>query len=159
MEPNVSVTIYVSSGKYYTVGNYLNQNINSVKGLLEQDGFTVDVVEVRDGTYDVGTIIYQSIEEGTRIDPMSPRNISFTVTTSVAFVIPTNLKGRNVETVKTDLENQGAVVKLVQLPIENNIDPETGENIVPVGTVVSVMPEMGTYYSQSKDAYIELTYY
>ncbi|MBE6103905.1 MAG: Stk1 family PASTA domain-containing Ser/Thr kinase [Erysipelotrichaceae bacterium] len=159
VEPNVSVTIYVSSGKYYTVGNYLNQNINSVKGLLEQDGFTVDVVEVRDGTYDVGTIIYQSIEEGTRIDPMSPRNISFTVTTSVAFVIPTNLKGRNVETVKTDLENQGAVVKLVQLPIENNIDPETGENIVPVGTVVSVMPEMGTYYSQSKDAYIELTYY
>ena len=159
VEPNVSVTIYVSSGKYYTVGSYLNQNINSVRGLLEQDGFTVDVVEVRDGTYDVGTIIYQSIEEGTRIDPMSPRNISFTVTTSVAFVIPTNLKGRNVETVKTDLENQGAVVKLVQLPIENNIDPETGENIVPVGTVVSVMPEMGTYYSQSKDAYIELTYY
>lgn len=159
VEPNVSVTIYVSSGKYYTVGNYLNQNINSVKGLLEQDGFTVDVVEVREANYEAGTIISQSLDEGTRIDPMSPRNISFKVQASVAFIIPTDLKGRNVDTIKADLERQGAVVKLVQLPIENNIDPETGENIVPLGTVVSVMPEMGTYYTQSKDAYIELTYY
>ena len=159
VEPNTTITIYVSSGKYYIVGNYVDQNINSVKGMLEADGFNVDVVEVRDGNYDVGTIISQSVDEGTRLDPMTPRTIQFTVTTSLAFVIPTNLEGRNVDIVKQELENQGAVVKLVQMPIENNIDPETGENIVPVGTVVSVMPEMGSYYTQSKGAYIELTYY
>ena len=159
VEPNTTITIYVSSGKYYIVGNYLNQNINSVKGALEAEGFTVDIVEVRDGNYDVGTIISQSIDEGTRLDPMTPRTIQFTVTTSLAFVIPTNLEGRSVDIVKQELESQGAVVKLVQMPIEENIDPNTGENIRPVGTVVSVMPEMGTYYTQSKGAYIELTYY
>ena len=59
----------------------------------------------------------------------------------------------------TDQERYLAVWQNCLRIIENNIDPETGENIVPLGTVVSVMPEMGTYYSQSKDAYIELTYY
>ena len=53
----------------------------------------------------------------------------------------------------------GAVVQLVQLPVESNIDPETGENILPLGTVVTVMPQMGTFYTQSSGAYIELTYY
>ena len=159
VDSNTTITLYVSSGKYYVVENYVGQNINSVKSLLEADGFTVDIIEVRNGDYDVGTIIEQSVAEGTKIDPQASRSIQFTTTTAVAFVIPANLEGKNVEQVKNELEAMGAVVQLVQLPVESNIDPETGENIVPLGTVVTVMPQMGTFYTQSSGAYIELTYY
>ena len=159
VEENDSVIIYVSSGKIFVVKNYLGQNINSVKQVLESEGFIVDVVTVQNGDKAEGTILSQSIEEGTSYEPTDVKQISFQVAAPVAFNIPQNLKGKDIYDVKAQLEEMGAKVALSQLPAEENVDPETGEYINQPGTVVSVSPEMGSYYTQSTGAVITIYYY
>ncbi|MBQ7223106.1 MAG: protein kinase [Erysipelotrichaceae bacterium] len=154
-----TIVIYVSSGTYFTVEDYTGRDINIVKPMLESNGFDVIVATVVNRNYKPGSITDQSVAAGIRLAPSDTRVINLTVAEEVSFLIPTNLQGMNITEAKNRLEKLGAEVSLVQLPIEENMDVETGEYINQLNTVISVEPAMGTFYVQTEGAVIVLKYY
>lgn len=154
------VTLYVSSGKFYTVANYTGKSIDDIQPKLEGDGFTVRVSYVEDSTRSPGTITAQDVEAGTVLDPTQKRSITFTVASAVTIQIPDSLIGMTISDAEKYLTDKGIKVKTTQLPIEQNpIDPNTESYTYKTGVVVEVSPNTGTYYTQKEGTYIELRYY
>ncbi|MBQ3385191.1 MAG: Stk1 family PASTA domain-containing Ser/Thr kinase [Erysipelotrichaceae bacterium] len=154
------VTLYVSSGKFYTVADYTGKSIDDIQPKLEGDGFTVRVSYVEDSTRSPGTITAQDVEAGTVLDPTQKRNITFTVASAVTIQIPDSLIGMTITDAEKYLTDKGIKVKTTQLPIEQNpIDPNTESYTYKTGVVVEVSPNTGTYYTQKEGTYIELRYY
>ena len=123
---NATITLYVSSGKFYNVADYTGKSIDDVKPKLEGDGFTVTVNIVEDSSRKPGAIISQDVEPGTVLDPKQKREITFTVASAVTIQIPESLMGMAVSDAEKFLKDKGITVKLTQLPIEQNpINPET----------------------------------
>ena len=157
---NATITLYVSSGKFYNVADYTGKSIDDVKPKLEGDGFTVTVNIVEDSTRKPGAIISQDVEPGTVLDPKQKREITFTVASAVTIQIPESLMGMAVSDAEKFLKDKGITVKLTQLPIEQNpINPETETYTYKTGVVVEISPNAGTYFTQKEGAYIELKYY
>ena len=154
------ITLYVSSGKFYTVADYTGKSIDDIQPKLEGDGFTVQVSYVEDSSRSPGTITAQDVEAGTILDPTQKRNITFTVASAVTIQIPDSLIGMTVSDAEKYLTDKGIKVKTTQLPIEQNpIDPNTESYTYKTGVVVEVSPNAGTYYTQKEGTYIELKYY
>ncbi|MBQ1341075.1 MAG: Stk1 family PASTA domain-containing Ser/Thr kinase [Erysipelotrichaceae bacterium] len=154
------VTLYVSSGKFYTVADYTGKSIDDIQPKLEGDGFTVRVSYVEDSTRSPGTITAQDVEAGTVLDPTQKRSITFTVASAVTIQIPDSLIGMTISDAEKYLTDKGIKVKTTQLPIEQNpIDPNTESYTYKTGVVVEVSPNTGTYYTQKEGTYIELRYY
>ena len=157
---NATITLYVSSGKFYNVADYTGKSIDDVKPKLEGDGFTVTVNIVEDSTRKPGAIITQDVEPGTVLDPKQKREITFTVASAVTIQIPESLMGMAVSDAEKFLKDKGITVKLTQLPIEQNpINPDTETYTYKTGVVVEISPNAGTYFTQKEGAYIELKYY
>ena len=154
------ITLYVSSGKFYTVADYTGKSIDDIQPKLEGDGFTVQISYVEDSSRSPGTITDQDVEAGTILDPTQKRNITFTVASAVTIQIPDSLIGMTVSDAEKYLTDKGIKVKTTQLPIEQNpIDPNTESYTYKTGVVVEVSPNAGTYYTQKEGTYIELKYY
>ena len=152
------VSLIVSLGKRFTVDNYVGQNIDQVKALLEKQDFVVTVTTVEDSSKAVGTILTQSIAAGSVIEPTEARAIYFTVATYQAILLPNSIISMDVDQAKQLLEQLGARVVLQQLKIEDNLD-ENGEYIYPLNTVVSCNPACNTYYLQTESSSVTLYYY
>ena len=154
------ITLYVSSGKFYTVADYTGKSIDDIQPKLEGDGFTVQISYVEDSSRSPGTITAQDVEAGTILYPTQKRNITFTVASAVTIQIPDSLIGMAVSDAEKYLTDKGIKVKTTQLPIEQNpIDPNTESYTYKTGVVVEVSPNAGTYYTQKEGTYIELKYY
>ncbi len=159
VEANTSVTLYVSNGIYYVIDNYVGQNINSVQGVLESNGFTVTISYIQSTDQEAGTIISQSLDEGTVVNPDETRKITLTVAEAVTFQIPASIIGLDVIEAKETVEELGGVVTLSQLSAEENIDVETGEYLYETGIVISCSPDYNTFYTQTTGNSITLYYY
>ncbi|MDO4378859.1 MAG: protein kinase [Erysipelotrichia bacterium] len=158
VQKGTQVTLVVSLGKRYKVDNYVGLNIDEVKSKLEKDGFIVTVTTVEDSDKAAGTILFQSIEAGTFIEPTESKTIFFDVATYKSFLIPENIQGMNIEQAKNILEQMGAKVVFSQLKIEDNLD-EKGNYIYPPNTVVKTSPNWNTYYVQTESSTITIYYY
>ncbi len=154
-----SVTITVSLGSNFTIEDYTGMQYETVKNLLEAQGFNVtySYVDPPEG-YSYGEIVSQSIEAGTIVAPNTSRNIRFEIADHVSYFISSSLKGRDVFEVKDELEAQGITVILEKLAIEENID-ENGDYIYALSTVVSTDPAFGTYYIQTDGEVLTIYYY
>ncbi|MBQ6654042.1 MAG: PASTA domain-containing protein [Erysipelotrichaceae bacterium] len=154
------VVLTVSLGKSFTVDNYVGQNIEKVKPLLEGEGFRVNVYYVEDNSHsEYGTILTQDITPGTVYQPgNSMRTITFNIADYPTFTIPGTIKGMDVQQAKAMLEDMGAVVILSQLDIENNIDAQDNY-INPLNTVVKTDPMINSVYRQTDGAVLTLYYY
>lgn len=72
LEEGDEVTIVISKGKEdekVTVSNYVNLSLEQVKAQLELQGLKANVKEYYSDTYAKGKVIWQSISEGTQVDP------------------------------------------------------------------------------------------
>lgn len=72
LEEGDEVTIVISKGKEdekVTVSNYVNLSLEQVKAQLELQGLKANVKEYYSDTYAKGKVIWQSIPEGTQVDP------------------------------------------------------------------------------------------
>lgn len=157
VEPNTPIILYVSAGKYFKIEKYVGQNINSVKTVLENAGFTVNVTETPDDSKEPGTILTQSLEVGTKLEPLEPKMIDFEVSAVKSFHIP-NVIGWKKEDAKAEIEKEGGKVEFKALPAEENLD-EDGNYKVPPGTIVKVDPDVATFYSQTAGKKITLYHY
>ena len=154
------VILTVSLGKSFTVDNYVGQNIETVKKLLEKEGFRVNVYYVDDSTHsEYGTILSQDVVAGTVYQSGNTnRTISFNIADYPTFTIPGSIKGMDVEKAKEMLEELGAVVVVNKLSIEDNIGPD-GSYIYPLNTVVRTDPLINSVYRQTDGAVLTLYYY
>lgn len=72
LEEGDEVTIVISKGKEeekVTVSNYVNLSLEQVKAQLELQGLKANVKEYYSDTYAKGKVIWQSISEGTQVNP------------------------------------------------------------------------------------------
>lgn len=79
LEEGDEVTLVVSKGKEeeqqqqqtqkVTVGNYVDMSVEQAKGQLELQGLKANVKEYHSDTYAQGKVMWQSISQGTQVDP------------------------------------------------------------------------------------------
>ena len=158
VEENSYVILYVSSGRRFTIGSYVGKKLDAVKIELEKAGFTVMVDYIQNAA-PAGTILSQSIEEGTVIEPDDNRQIKLEVSSEITYMVEKQLIGMDIQAAKAYLENQGIKVKTVRRSAESNPIDENGNFVYPTGVVVETDPAAGTLYTQTEGAFITLYYY
>ena len=151
------ITLIVSKGPTFVVGNYVGQDIEIVKKLLEVKNIRV-VYDVVSSEQKENTILTQEgLKEGDEVDPTQKNlQIRFTVAGPKEFVMQYYVD-MNIQEAKSALEKLGAVVELEKLSTEGLTEEEL-ENIQK-GVVIKQSVEQGTYYIQNKENVIKLSYY
>ncbi len=156
VEKGTTITLVVSSGINFKVGNYVGQNIDDIRPVLEAAGIKVNVFYEANSKVKVGTITAQSLAADTIITPeeIKHTSVNLTVADAVTFLIPYDIEGMNVDQAKKLLNEQGAKV-------ETKAAEASGVTITPEmdHTVAYATPGAGTYYTQSNDSVITLYYY
>ncbi|MDF9825584.1 serine/threonine protein kinase [Breznakia sp. PF5-3] len=146
------VTITISSGKYFVVGDYEGMLLEDAKALLP------DYVEVLEeplwtSEYAENTITEQSLLfEGDKLVPGVSKKIRFKYARPTTIVLQ-DYKGSKIETAKGYLESYGITVKLSQEEIPDDIEDATK------GVVIRQEPEAGSTYVQRGDNVVTLYYY
>lgn len=151
------VTLTLSKGMYFVIGNYVGQKMTTVESLLSSTKVTIRKQFDYDSAKAEGTIIKQEdLMSGDKIDPTMAYEIKLTIAGKVQFTIP-NKVGTNILIAQEQLVALGAVVTLS--PIDTT--GLTAEQIaaLPKNTVVTMSPGANTYYIQKTGTKITLTFY
>ncbi|MEI7667826.1 MAG: Stk1 family PASTA domain-containing Ser/Thr kinase [Erysipelotrichaceae bacterium] len=151
------ISVTVSKGKYYVVGNYVGMNISEVEVLLQTTKISIRKEYDATSTKAVGTILKQELLlEGDKLDPSIAKEIKLTIADNVQFIIP-QVVNQNIDAAKLQLETLGAVVTLNVLPTDT-LTPEQLA-LITYNVVVQINPNVGAYYIQYETSSIVLSYY
>lgn len=157
IEKGSLVTLTLSKGMYFVVGNYVNQKLDEVEILLQDTKITIRVQYDFNSTADDGTILAQEgLTVGQKIDPSVTYELKFTVAGKVSFNIP-DLFGYNITIAQNQLIGLGAIVELKVLDT-TSMTPEQIA-LLSKNTVISMDPTPGTFYTQTDKTKIVLSYY
>ena len=157
IEKGSLVTLTLSKGMYFVVGNYVNQKLDEVEILLQDTKITIRVQYDFNSTADDGTILAQEgLTVGQKIDPSVTYELKFTVAGKVSFKIP-DLFGYNITIAQNQLIGLGAIVELKVLDT-TSMTPEQIA-LLSKNTVISMDPTPGTFYTQTDKTKIVLSYY
>ncbi len=157
IEKGSLVTLTLSKGMYFVVGDYVNQKLDEVEILLQDTKITIRVQYDFNSTADDGTILAQEgLTVGQKIDPSVTYELKFTVAGKVSFNIP-NLIGYNITIAQNQLIGLGAIVELKVLDT-TSMTPEQIA-LLSKNTVISMDPTPGTFYTQTDKTKIVLSYY
>jgi len=151
------VTLTLSRGMYFVIGNYVDQKITAVELLLSSTKVTIRKQYDYDSTAPEGTVLKQeNLVDGTKIDPLMSYEIKLTIAGKVQFTIP-NLIGYNVLIARDQLSAAGATVVLKTI----DTSTMTPEQIAALtkNTVISMTPAANSFYIQTSTATITLYYY
>jgi len=157
VEKGSLVTLTISKGMYFVIGNYVDQKIEAVQLLLAGTKVTIRKQFDYDSTAPEGTVLKQeNLLEGDKIDPAMSYEIKLTVAGKVQFTIP-NLVGYNTLIAQEQLVSLGATVVLSPLSTTGM----TPEQIAALSknTVISMTPAANSYYIQTSTSTITLYYY
>lgn len=151
-----TVVLTISEGIYTVVDNYVGQNIEDVEAALSSK-ITLRIQYQSVADVATGTIVGQELLlAGTHLDPKRQYEMKLIVASPVEFLIP-QIVGVNIASAQAQLEALGAVVSLSQLSTEGMTDAQKAKLVL--GVVVSISPEPLTYYTQTSETYITLSYY
>jgi len=157
IEKGSLVTLTLSKGMYFVVGDYVNQKLDDVEALLQDTKITIRVQYDFNSTADDGTILAQEgLTVGQKIDPSVTYELKFTVAGKVSFNIP-DLIGYNITIAQNQLIGLGAIVELKVLDT-TSMTPEQIA-LLSKNTVISMDPTPGTFYTQTDKTKIVLSYY
>jgi serine/threonine-protein kinase len=157
VEKGTQITVWISDGIYFVVGDYVGQTIDSVQEMLSSTRILVRVEKEQSADVPAGTIIRQEIlSPGEKLDPRRQFEIKLVVSTYVEIIMP-SLVGLPIETAVNQLEGLGVQVSLKKLSTEGLSDEEL-ENIQ-FNVVISTSVAPGAVYTQIEGRSVELTYY
>lgn len=121
VKEGTTITITISSGKYYVVENYVGKSLSEVRSLLNGKGIEIITEEQEtDDPSQNGIILGQGlIEVGTKVEPDSKKQISFVVgkykePKKEMFTVD-NYTGQNYQYVRGILEGKGISVKFTEI--------------------------------------------
>jgi eukaryotic-like serine/threonine-protein kinase len=157
VERGTSITVWISDGIYFVVGDYVGQTIDSVQDLLSSTRILIRVEKEQSADVPAGTIIRQELlSPGEKLDPRRQFEIKLVVSTYVEIIMP-SLIGLPIETAVNQLEGLGVQVSLKKLSTEGMSDEEL-ENIQ-FNVVISTSVNPGSVYTQIEGRSVELRYY
>jgi eukaryotic-like serine/threonine-protein kinase len=157
VEKGTAITVLISDGIYFVVGDYVGQTIDSVQEQLASTRILIRVEKEQSAEFPAGTIIRQEVlTPGEKLDPRRQFEIKLVVSTYVEIIMP-SLVGLPIETAVNQLESLGVEVSLRKLSTEGMSDEEL-ENIQ-FNVVISTSVEPGAVYTQIEGRSVELTYY
>jgi len=157
IERGSTVVLTISEGIYTVVDNYVGQNIDAVEALLSNSKITLRIQYQSVTDVVTGTIVGQELLlPGTKLDPQRQYEMKLIVASPVEFLIP-QIVGVNIVSAQAQLEALGAVVSLNQLSTDGMTESQKAKLVL--GVVVSISPEPLTYYTQTSETYITLSYY
>ncbi|TVT29154.1 Stk1 family PASTA domain-containing Ser/Thr kinase [Salinicoccus cyprini] len=115
VEKGATVDFIISRGEEpYVMENFTGESYDSVLGSINDLGFdSLEVEEAYDDS-EPGTIISQSIEPGTEVDP-SESSLSLTISQGIEPVEMRNYTGQLYNSVEAELAEQGFAVELEQV--------------------------------------------
>ncbi|MEG0095348.1 MAG: Stk1 family PASTA domain-containing Ser/Thr kinase [Erysipelotrichaceae bacterium] len=155
IKEGTEVTLIVSRGLFYTIGDYTGKNLDEVVKMFESKGLKirVDKTDVPSSSEKYGTILKQTLlDKGEDIDPDKWTSIGFEVAAYPEFVV-SGIKGKTLKEAKDILTKQGAKVITEQKFSEEEISEDKK------GIVIGSNPEEQSYYVQKEDNVITLYYY
>lgn len=152
------ISVVLSKGPMFEIGDYVGQHINDVRRLLETSTkVTVKIAREPSKDKATGVILKQElIEPGTKINPEQRMEILLTIASEVEVLIP-DILGKDVLAVKESLEEQGVVVVLNELSMEGM--SESKLDSLSYGVVIRSNPLPGTNYVQLENTRVTLDYY
>ena len=157
IEKGSLVTLTLSKGMYFVVGDYVNQKLADVEASLQDTKITVRIQYDFNSTADDGTILKQEgLVPGQKIDPTVTYELKFTVAGKVSFNIP-DLIGFNITIAQNQLVGLGATVELNALDTSSMTEEQIA--LLSKNTVISINPAPGTFYTQTDKTKIVLNYY
>lgn len=156
IEEGSKISITISGGIYFTIDNYTGLELEQIRSILENNKVYIYIDYEETADHKAGTILSQSLDKGTKLNPKVENKIRLTVATPIE-VILSDFIGSKVQTAKSSLEALGVNVVLEQLSTEG-MEEEELEDIVK-GVVIKQSPEANTSYRQEGDNVVILYYY
>lgn len=153
-----TVTVYISTGKYVTIGNYVGMTLDEVKEELASTRITIREEYEDNTSVAPGTIIRQeTLMPGEKVAPNIKKEIKLVIAGYPKVSIPFSYLGRDVYEVQAELESMGMKVTLFPKSTEGMSEDELDS--LQYNVVMEITPAAGTYYEQREDSTITLSFY
>ncbi|NLW28883.1 MAG: Stk1 family PASTA domain-containing Ser/Thr kinase [Erysipelothrix sp.] len=153
------IQLIVSEGTYYVIEDYSEKSLEEVREMLRTQLNINLIVEYESSKeVDEGIVLRQeNLSPNEKISPNKRYDLKLIVSRPVTFQIPVQLIGMNYLEAETLLKEKGATV------LFNAIDSSTLSDEVWEKTefevITRVTPTVGSSYTQTSGAIIELTYF
>ncbi|MPN49911.1 hypothetical protein SDC9_197535 [bioreactor metagenome] len=156
-ERGSTVSIVVSDGKFFIIGDYSGKTEDEIRRLLAGKKISIKIEKEVNPFVKPGLIIRQEIlNVGDKVDPNRQYEIKLVISGYLGFTIPDNLVGMNVFEAQNLLTAKGAMVMLYPMSTAGMSEEELAD--IKYNTVISVTPSSGLY-TQYEDNSIVLYYY
>jgi eukaryotic-like serine/threonine-protein kinase len=157
VERGTAITVWISDGIYFVVGDYVGRTIDSVQEELSGTRILIRVEKEQSTEVAAGTIIRQEILLPLeKLDPRRQYEIKLVVSTFVEIIMP-SLIGLPIEMAVNQLESLGVEVSLKKLSTVGLTNEELEALQFNVVIGMSVTP--GAVYTQIEGRTVELSYY
>ena len=164
VEEGSEVSVVISTGKGIYVEDFaaLGLSLSDMQDYISSkeiyNNIRVTYVEENNETVVPGVIFRQdSMAPGELYDPTLPANLTLYYSSYPTTTIPSDIIGRPINDVVTQLENAGLTVFTSEIDKSSLTDEEREE--LNYGVVIRVEPTVGESYTQKEDNYILLFYY
>ncbi len=153
------IQLIVSEGTYYVIEDYSGKSLEEVREMLRTQWNINLIIEYESSKeVDEGIVLRQeNLSPNEKISPNKRYDLKLIVSRPVTFQIPVQLIGMNYLEAETLLKEKGATV------LFNAIDSSTLSDEVWEKTefevITRVTPTVGSSYTQTSGAIIELTYF
>jgi eukaryotic-like serine/threonine-protein kinase len=158
VEKGSVVTITVSEGIYYVVGDYTGKTLEEAKAMLAGTRITIRSETEPSLTVIPGTIIRQELLlSGDKLDPRRTYEIKLVVASYVEWIVPPSIIGMSIDDASRMVEALGLKVTLSKLSTEGLSEEQLAQ--LEYNVVTSVSPGVGSLYIQYEDSSVILYYY
>lgn len=148
------INLVVSSGKQsFQISNYVGRKSSDVIAELKEKKVPDNLIKIEEeesNESEVGTVLKQSLPEGTTYDLSKATQIVLTVAKKVTTIQLGNYIGRNSTEVISELKQKKVPENLIKIEEEESSESEPG-------TIMKQSPGAGTTYDLSKPTQIVLT--
>ncbi|MDR1794203.1 MAG: protein kinase [Erysipelotrichaceae bacterium] len=156
----VTITVYISKGKFIIIDDYAGKNytLEALQQVFAGTRITISTEYVEDKDHAAGLILeVTGVAVGDKVDPSIAKQIKVKVSSYPRVNIPYTILGMNIYDAKALLEAEGCVVVLDAMDA-SQLPPENQANLR-YEVVIATNPEPGTYYEQTPEAVIHISYY
>ena len=156
VEIGSKVKLTVSNGLYSKIGNYVGYNYEDAKKELIALNFNVRTVPV-DSDVKPGTVIEQSLPEGSKYDSSINNEITLTYSKLSQMILPYDLKGMDIGQLISFFDENSLKYELEIKPKDYFSEEELKDTAA--DTLVKTDPELGSSITLSPDTVIICYYY
>ena len=159
VDKNTKVKLTISDGIYSILDSYIGKNYIEAQQELTSLNFFVKMSSIEDKDAKPGTIVYQSIEPGSKYNASlnNEIEIKYALNENDSFIIDLSLKNSDLDFAKEYFDNFDVEYELVEKDKDYFTDEEL-EKSEP-NKVVKTEPEIGTSYTKNSDIVVKIYYY